>query len=223
VIVEDADPYGVRHSIDRAPGIQLALPLPPGLDAAPDLNVLLFAAGVTIASGIGAGLAPARFGARGDVLSALKIQGAGRERRRSRLRVSFVGVQAAASMFLLIAAGLLTRSAVHLSGMALGFEADKLLAVSLEIPRTPANYDRKAERYNDNTLAYLRSAIAEVRAIPSVEDASLAMYAFGFSPMDDASVLERRALVPSVPGTGRRRVVCDGGLPDRAGPRLHRG
>ncbi len=157
---------------------------PPDVSVTPDLRVLLFATGVGIASGIGAGLLPARYGAGGDVLTALKMQ-RGQSRHRSgqsTLRVSFVGVQAAVSIFFLVAAGLLTRSALHVSRTALGFDADKLLAVSLEIPRTSANYDKTTGTYNDNARAYLQTAVATVRGLPAVEDVAVSLFPpFGFS------------------------------------------
>ena len=158
--------------------------LPSELGATPDLRVLLFAIGVGIVSGIGAGLAPARYGAGGDVLMALKIQygQAGHGATRSKLRVSFVGVQAAVSIFFLVAAGLLTRSALHVSSTDLGFDADRLLSVSLDIPRSPANFDRSAGVYTDNARAYLQSAVARVRGLPAVEDVALSLYPpFGFA------------------------------------------
>lgn len=160
------------------------LSLPPGLDATPDARVLLFAAGVAILSGVGAGLAPARFGASGDVLSALKARNGrqGHASKRSRLRLSFVGVQAAVSVFLLIAASLMTRSALRVARTPLGFDADRLLAVSLDIPRTADYYNRDGGRYNANAVAYLQSAVTAIRALPTVEGASLALYApFGSS------------------------------------------
>lgn len=164
-------------------GVSLAS-LPPEFGATPDVRVLLFAAGAAIASGIGAGLAPARYGAGGDVLTALKIQNGQRMHvaRRSKLRVSFVGLQAAVSIFFLVAAGLLTRSAWHVAHTDLGFEADALLAVSLEIPRTPALYDRQTKSYNENTRAYLQSAADIVRGLPAVTGVSLSQFPpFGFS------------------------------------------
>ncbi len=158
--------------------------LPPEIDMRPDIVVVLFAAGLGILTGIGAGMAPARYGAGGDLLTALKAQAGqqGLAPRRTKLRVSFVGVQAAVSIFLLVAAGLLTRSALYATRTDLGFEADKLLSVSLDIPRTPANYDRAAELYNDNARAYLQSALAAARGLPSVESVSLVFHPpFGFS------------------------------------------
>jgi predicted permease len=160
--------------------------LPDELLAPPDLRVLLFAIGVAVLSGIGAGLSPARYGTRGDVLSALKMQHGqpAPASHRSKLRVSFVGVQAAVSIFFLVAAGLLTRSALTISHTSLGFDADKLLSIRLDIPRTPANYDEGAQVYNDNARAYLAAALARVRALPSVEAAALAMHPpYGFSRM----------------------------------------
>ena len=49
--------------------------LPVTVDMTPDVRVYLFLSLVSIAAGIGAGLAPARHGTRGDLLTPLKGDG----------------------------------------------------------------------------------------------------------------------------------------------------
>jgi putative ABC transport system permease protein len=93
-----------------------------------------------------------------------------------------VGLQAAVSIFLLVGAILLARSAIRVANTEMGFDADKLLAIQPDLPRTPAYYDREAGRFNDNARAYLQAAVATVRTLRSVEGVSLDLYPpFGFS------------------------------------------
>ena len=129
----------------------------------PDGRALLFATGVGLVCGLGAGLSPARYGARGDVLSVMRSQGSvtGAPAIPSRLRTSFVGFQAAVSIFLLVAAALLGRSAMHSIHTDVGFDVDRVLAVSIERGVTPA---------------YYQSALGAVRALPVVEQVSVSQY-----------------------------------------------
>jgi predicted permease len=149
------------------PILAWGLSLPPDVDVAPDGRVLMFALAVTIICGLAAGISPARYGANGDVLSALRAQGrpgwpAGRS---SPLRTSFVGFQAAVSLVLLVAAALLTRTALSVTQAGLGFDADRLLAVSAAVPRS--NFDQ---------AAYFQSALESLRSVPTVERVSLSHY-----------------------------------------------
>jgi putative ABC transport system permease protein len=141
--------------------------LPPDVDVAPDGRVLAFVLCVAIVCGLAAGIAPARYGAKGDVLSALKAQSqAGWPARRSTsLRTSFVGFQAAVSLVLLVAAALLTRTALGVTRTGVGFDADRLLAVSAEVPRK--DFDQ---------AAYFQAALEVLRGVPTVERASLSHY-----------------------------------------------
>ena len=100
--------------------VALALPtaLPPeipafawALDFRPDFRVLSFAIALTLGTGLLFGLAPALHVSKADLNAVIKQDavGAGSNRRGGRLRVTFVGVQVALSMVLMIATGLLLR------------------------------------------------------------------------------------------------------------------
>jgi putative ABC transport system permease protein len=161
------------------------LSLPPDVDVSPDGRVLTFALGVAIVCGLVAGIAPARYGANGDVLSALKAQSrAGWHARRSTsLRTSFVGFQAAVSLVLLVAAALLTRTALGVTRAGLGFDADRLLAVSPAVPRS--GFDQ---------AAYFQSALDALREVPTVERVSLSHYQpFGPSVERDKMTIDGRS------------------------------
>jgi predicted permease len=139
--------------------------VPPDVDLAPDGRVLIFTVAVALLCGLGAGLSPARYGARGNVLVALQSSSGSRGQGAvpSRLRTSFVGFQAAVSMLLLVFAALLARTALVAIRGDIGFDADRLLVVS---PRP--------QRAGLDQRTYLTQALAAVRALPSVERASIA-------------------------------------------------
>lgn len=147
------------------PVLAWALSTPPEVDVAPDVRVLLFAIAIAAACGLVAGIAPARYGARGDLVGALKAQSDRSPRRSARLRTSFVGLQAAVSIVLLVAAALLIRTALSVTSPGLGFDADRLLAVSAELPRR--NFDEPG---------YVNAALDAVRRVPGVERATLTQY-----------------------------------------------
>jgi putative ABC transport system permease protein len=137
----------------------------------PDGRVLVFAIGVAVLCGLGAGIAPARFGARGNLLAVLQSQGGGSGRTAvpSRLRSSFVGFQAAVSMLLLVAGALLARTAMHMTRIDVGFDADRLLSVTVTTPET--GFDE---------AAYYRRAVEVIEAVPGVERVGLsALRPFG--------------------------------------------
>jgi predicted permease len=137
--------------------------MPPELNLAPDGRVLMFATAVALGCGIGAGLSPARFGARGQVAGALHAAGSSRGTAGipSRLRTTFVGAQAAMSMLLLLIAALLGRSAMRMARIDVGFDADRLIAVQFDLRPGP------------DEVAYIDAARDAVRAIPSVEHVSI--------------------------------------------------
>jgi putative ABC transport system permease protein len=167
-----AGSLGLLFAVWFVPVLGSILEMPPEFRAVPDGRLLLFAVAIATICGLGAGIAPARYGARGDVLSALKAQSGGSGTAvPSRLRTSFVGFQAAVSMLLLVSAALLARTAILMTRADIGFDADRMLAVSLSAPRT--GFDEQG---------YFQIALAALRDVPSVERASLTQYQpFGHS------------------------------------------
>lgn len=164
---------GFLLAIWFAPILGTMLEMSPEFNAAPDGRVLLITSVIALICGLGAGLSPARHGARGSVLAALKSQRGshGHVTTPSRLRASFVGFQAAASMLLLVCAVLLARTAIRMTSTDIGFDADRLLAVSFE--GRPKDF---------NEPAYTQAALAVVRELPAIEHASVSQnQPFGFS------------------------------------------
>jgi predicted permease len=162
----------------------------PEVSLAPDGRALVFTFAVALICGLGAGLAPARHGARGAVAAALQAQSGARGAAAlpSRLRTSFMGLQAALSMLLLVLAALFARSAIRMTSVDIGFDADRLLGVTFDVPRS--NFDEPA---------YVGAALAAVKSISSVERVSVSLYApFGGVKWSDRFVHEGRSFDLSV-------------------------
>jgi predicted permease len=163
-----AGAIGLMLTIWLVPLLAVIARAPAGLDVAPNLRVYLFLAIVSVGTGIGAGLAPARYGTRGDLASPLKGDGARSDAARQpvRLRSALVGVQAAASIVLLVLATLLSHATIRASRVDVGFEPARLLTIA---PAFGRGSDEPA-RAN----AYFDAALETVRSLPGVRGASLA-------------------------------------------------
>jgi predicted permease len=146
------------------------------VETAPDATVYGFLAAASLVAGLVSGLAPARASTRGDLLAGVRLGGgstAGSSPPR-RLRAVFVGVQAAASVVLLIGAALLTRALVHATSVDLGFDANRLVAASVSMPRS-VDAARRAAFWNE--------ALDRITALPGVESAAVAFHV----PLDQSS------------------------------------
>ena len=99
---------------------RLTTPLALSLDVTPNWRVLLFAVGVTLATTLAFGLAPALSATRASLDSVLR---GARSSRRGRHRDALVFVQVALCTLLLAGAGLLVRSFQRLRDMDPGFDA----------------------------------------------------------------------------------------------------
>jgi predicted permease len=160
---------GLLMSLWLVPIVAAATGLPETYDVRPDWLVLLFTATIAALSGLGAGLAPARHGARGDLAGVLKSQAsqAGAPPKAARLRRWFIGFQAAGSILLLVIAALFLRGALFITRVDLGFDADRLATVTAAFPSADSG---------TAATAYWQTALQRVRAIPAVEGASFALY-----------------------------------------------
>jgi predicted permease len=152
------------------PAVAALVRVPVTVDMTPDVRVYLFLWLISIAAGIGAGLAPARHGTRGDLLTPLKGD-APREgsARPGRLRARLIGVQAAASLVLLVLAALLTRATIGATQVDIGFDARPLVAITPSFERERPDEAR--------TRAYFDAALERLRGLPNVRAASLTLYA----------------------------------------------
>jgi predicted permease len=125
-------------------------------------RMVLFAAALSVVTGIAFGLFPALHSTRGDLVTTIR-SGAGQiqgHRAAARFRASLVTAQIALSMALLIAAGLFTRSLVNVTRVDLGLRVDSVVVFGMSPVR--AGYD--------STRAMLFYARAEeaLAAMPGV-------------------------------------------------------
>ena len=110
------------------------------IDLGLDWRVLSFATGVTACAAILFGVAPALTVGRLSPNDALKGQGRGAPlERRGALRQASVILQVAASLTLVVAAGLFTRTLVALSTRDAGFTRGGVLLVTANVDRNPAD------------------------------------------------------------------------------------
>jgi len=130
--------------------------LPRGTEVGIDLPVLVFALGISSASGIAAGLAPALLASRTDSMSALR-SGATTTGRRSRLHEALVTGEIALAVMLLAGAALLVRSFERLRAVDPGFRPEGAVVLPL------SHAEKGAEQFHAE-VARRVSAIPGVRA-----------------------------------------------------------
>ncbi len=154
---------GTRLILHLAFPSQTASPI----SASPSIPVLLFAFGISLITGVAFGIAPAWMATRVDPVEALR--GANRSTRRASLgRKTLVVLQAALSLVLLSASGLLTLALHNLEHQDFGFEQDH---------RTVVNIDPALAGYKPAQLESLYRRIHEsVRSIPGVASVDSCMY-----------------------------------------------
>jgi putative ABC transport system permease protein len=159
---------GVAVAIVAVPLLERLVPatLPVAEATAVDPRVLVFAAIATIATGIGFGVLPALRVAGDRDLSGLREGSrAGAGRRTERLRAILVAAEVAASVVLLVAAGLLIRALWRVQSVEPGFNPANVITVQTPLPIT--KYGPTARRVE----LYSR-ILADVRALPGVTGAA---------------------------------------------------
>ncbi|HEV2116733.1 MAG TPA: ADOP family duplicated permease, partial [Terriglobales bacterium] len=144
----------------------IALPL--AFDLSVDSRTLGFALLVSLATVILCGLIPAFQAARADPAPALKSATSLGEPRRYLLKHVLIAAQATLSLLALVAALLMVRSLWRVQATGPGFDASRVLAVTLDLGQQGYSEKQGREFYP----ALLREAVR----IPGVEVASLAGY-----------------------------------------------
>ncbi|HEX7314425.1 MAG TPA: ABC transporter permease [Pyrinomonadaceae bacterium] len=130
-------------------------------------DVLLFATGLSLLTGVLFGLTPALSAARADLQGALKEGGRNTVSRGGRrLRDLLVVAEVALALVLLVGAGLLMKSLVVMLRVDPGFDTRNLLTLRVALP--PARYgeDAQAARFYDEVLR-------RVSTVPGVRGAAL--------------------------------------------------
>ncbi len=139
------------------------------LSTTPDLRVLLFTLGLSLATGILFGLAPALQSTRPAISPALKDQASNvsASAGQARLRMTLVAAQVALSLVLLVGAGLFARSLYNLKDVNPGFRADNLVSFSIDASLNGYSQPRMHELFRrlEDSLGVLPG----VRAVATVE------------------------------------------------------
>jgi putative ABC transport system permease protein len=182
-------------------GVDLLLALAPrdllGLNSlGVDYRVLAFTLGVSLLTGIIFGLAPALESSRLNLNEALKEGGrsGSGDGRSNRLRSLFVVAEIALALILLIGSGLMIKSFLKLQEVDPGFNAENLLSVKVLLPET-----KYKEPYQ--LTAFFNQALARIRQLPGVKDASAASY-LPFTGLAAATGFTIEGVPP--PTTGRK-------------------
>src|SRR6185295_12775366 len=132
-----------------------------------DVQVLMFAAGTSLATGILFGLVPALQSSSQRGLAALKDAARGSSGAAGRrLRSGLVVAEIAIALLLLVTAGLMVRSLQQLLEVNPGFQAQHLLTARISLPQ--ANYRDIAA-----TTAFFGALQDRVQALPGVQSAGL--------------------------------------------------
>jgi predicted permease len=133
-----------------------------------DLRVLAFALGVSFLSGILFGLAPAIAASRKNLIECLKESGqrSGESHANAKLRNALLVAEVALAFVLVIAAGLLTQSFLHLLNVDPGFAPDRVLTFELSLP---------GSKYPDqpHTTVLYQNVLQKLRSTPGIESAGI--------------------------------------------------
>jgi predicted permease len=130
-------------------------------------TVVGFAAMCALFTACVTGIVPALRAARGesDGLAGRERVGVTANRRRTGLVRTFVSVEVAMVLILLLGAGLLVRSAVHAWQVHPGFDSDNLLTMTVSLPENKFEWNHNA--------VFTREVIESVRSLPSVSGATV--------------------------------------------------
>jgi len=128
-----------------------------------DRRVLIYAFGLSLATGAVAGLVPTILFARRSMADALRTRGS-KAGHAPRVRQALVVVQVAMTVVMLCGAGVLVRTLMALNRAHMGFDAHDVLTMRVAV--SPARYS--GERCRE----FYREAVARVRALPGVETAA---------------------------------------------------
>jgi predicted permease len=137
------------------------------------MPVLLFAFGVSLIAGVTFGFAPAWMATRTDPIEALRGASRSTARTGSLPRKALVVFQAALSLVLLAASGLLTAALDHLENQDFGFAQDR---------RTIIRIDPSLVAYRPDQLTALYGRITDsLSSVAGVSDVAICQY----SPLSD--------------------------------------
>jgi putative ABC transport system permease protein len=134
-----------------------------------NVRMLLFAAAVTIATGIAAGVVPAWRAGRVDAAALAEGARTGTGRRAERVRSFLMVAEVTASVVLLIGTGLLLRALWAVQRVDPGFDPRGVLTLRTTLPLPKyESVERRAQFY--------RRVLTEINALPGVDGAAYISY-----------------------------------------------
>jgi predicted permease len=150
--------------------------LPRSQGIAINLPVLVFAVAAAAAVGLALGLFAAWRAGRGDLHQALASGGRGNSASGAgrRLRGLVVVGEIAATLVILIGAGLLGRSFLHLISTSPGFRPDNLVTAEFSMPVAKGQSWKLDAASLARQIRFIEDVSARLRAIPGVENVGLA-------------------------------------------------
>jgi putative ABC transport system permease protein len=130
-----------------------------------DPRTLMFAAGVALIAGLLTGIAPMLQAGRADLTDDLKSGSREGTYNRSHTRVALLILQGALSVLLLVGAGLFVRSLQNVRNVRLGYDADPVLMVNLQM---------RGVSFDSGQMVALRLRLLDAaKTVPGVTHASL--------------------------------------------------
>jgi putative ABC transport system permease protein len=130
-----------------------------------DARVLLYVAGLSVLTGLVAGLAPSVIVARRSIVRSLHASNS-RVTHSPRIRQALVVGQVAMTVVLLCGAALLVRTVIALTSVNHGFEQQGLLTMQVSLPGTRYPIERQ--------VAFQQELLTTIRALPGVASAAAA-------------------------------------------------
>jgi putative ABC transport system permease protein len=130
-----------------------------------DARVLLYVAGLSVLTGLVAGLAPSAIVARRSIAQSLHAT-TSRVTHSPRIRQALVVGQVAMTVVLLCGAALLVRTVIAITGVNHGFERQGLLTMQVALPGTRYPIERQ--------VAFQQDLLTAIRALPGVDSAGAA-------------------------------------------------
>jgi predicted permease len=169
--------------------------IPIDLDFHVTARMLLFGAGVSLATGVLFGLAPARHALKTDVSQLLQGQSVTAARERLRIRHGLVIAQVALSLAIVITAGLFVRSLRAAASIDSGYKTENVAIVFVETTLAGA-HDQQA-------VALIERVVERIRTVPGIEAVGHAR----MIPLQGGNIALGGVEVPGLDQTATARVA----------------
>jgi predicted permease len=172
--------FGTKAALGLLPGA-----LPRSNEVSLDARVLFFTLGVSLLAGIVFGLVPALKTSRVNLQQVLRESARGASRSRHRLQGTFVAVEVATALVLLVGAGLMLRSLAALSRVDEGFTPAHAITFNLAVPLTeksPSAEIRATYRHFDSVMLSIpgvQAVSVTLGSRPMIHDSELPFWIEG--------------------------------------------